>query len=335
VLNNFPTFTNQDPCNTTGANASNAEFGRNGANGAQVAALCATQSAVAGGALYSQPAGQARGLVGGNDQLGPEESTSYTIGFVASSPFTGGSFVESLGLTVDYWSIELEDVIAAVGASTIVQRCFNRDGANPTYDPTNIWCTQFQRDQNDGGVINLEQFSRNQAAIETSGVDITARWGVDLADLGADVGSLNWNLVATWVEKFTSQTTSVDPVNDFAGTIGSGTGSSTPEWKLSLNTNYSNDDLSLNLNARYIADMVHANTVTGGSSVTNTGVDSTWYLDLNGTYNLTDNVELRGGINNLLDQEPRLYTPNVQANTDPSLYDVIGRSAFVGVKLRF
>ena len=110
---------------------------------------------------------------------------------MASSPWTGNSFVESLGLTVDYWAIELEDVIAAVGAATIVQRCFNRDGANPTYSATNQWCQLFQRDQNDGGVIRLEQFSRNQASIETSGVDITARWGLDLADVGVDAGSLN------------------------------------------------------------------------------------------------------------------------------------------------
>jgi outer membrane receptor protein involved in Fe transport len=81
--------------------------------------------------------------------------------------------------------------------------------------------------------------------------------------------------------------------------------------------------------------MDHANVVTGGSPVTNTGVPQTWYLDLNGTYALTDFIELRGGINNVLDQEPRLYSPNVQANTDPSLYDVVGRSAFVGVKLKF
>ncbi|MDP2325746.1 MAG: TonB-dependent receptor, partial [Gammaproteobacteria bacterium] len=152
VLNNFPTFTDQDPCNTTGPNANNAQFGRNGANGAQVAALCAAQSAVAGGAGYVQPFGQARGLVGGNNQLGPEESTSYTVGFVANSPFSGNSFAESLGLTVDYWSIEVTDVIAAVGASTIVQRCYNRDGANPTYSAANQWCQLFQRDAADGGV---------------------------------------------------------------------------------------------------------------------------------------------------------------------------------------
>ncbi|MFN7056926.1 TonB-dependent receptor domain-containing protein [Hyphomonas sp.] len=330
VLNNFPNFTNQDPCNTTGANLT-ASFGRGGPNGAQVAALCAVQSAVAGGPNYVQPAGQARGLVGGNDQLQPETSNSYTFGFVASSPFTGNSFVESLGLTVDYWAIELEDVIASVGAATIVQRCFNRDGANPNFDPSNIWCTLFQRDQSDGGVINLQQFSRNQAFLETSGVDVTARWGVDLGTMGA----LNWNLIATWVEKSTSQTTNVDPVNDFVGTIGSGTGSATPEWKFTLNTGYSNDRVNMNLRTRYIDNMKHAGTVTGGSPLTNTPVPATWYLDLNGTYALTDFVTLRAGINNLLDQQPRLYSPNIQANTDPSTYDVVGRAAFVGVNLRF
>jgi outer membrane receptor protein involved in Fe transport len=45
-------------------------------------------------------------------------------------------------------------------------------------------------------------------------------------------------------------------------------------------------------------------------------------------------LTLRAGINNLTNQEPRIYTPNVQANTDPSLYDVLGRRAFVSVDLR-
>jgi outer membrane receptor protein involved in Fe transport len=337
AVNNFPTFTNQDPCNTTGANAANAQFGRNGANGANVAALCAAQSAVAGGAGYVQPFGQARGITGGNPNLSPEESTSWTAGFVMSSPFTGNSFSESLGLTVDYWWIELDQAIGAFTATTIVQRCFNRDNANPTYDPSNSWCQLFNRDQADGGVINLNQRNNNDNRVEKAGVDITARWGFDLADIGVDAGSLNWNAVATYVVKDDSQTLvgASDPIYDFVGTIGSTTGTSSPEWRYTLNTNYSVDDLSMNLAVRYIQDMFNSNVVTGGSPVTNTGVDQTWYVDLNGTYSLTDNIELRGGINNVLDQDPRLYSPNVQANTDPSLYDVLGRSAFVGVKLKF
>lgn len=337
VVNNFPTFTNQDPCNTTGSNALNNEFGRNGANGAQVQALCAAQSGVAGGATFVQPSGQATGLLGGNVNLVPEESESYTVGFVIGSPFTGNSFVESLGLTVDYWSVELDNAIGSFSASTTVQRCFNRDGANPTYDPANAWCQLFVRDQSTGGVIDLSQQQNNDSRLETSGVDITARWGFDLADMGADIGSLNWNLVATWIESYKSGTTvtSTDPMYEYVGTIGDLTGSTIPEWKFALGTTYTYDALRLNLNARYIQEMSHANVVTGGSPVTNTSVPSTWYLDLSGTYNLTDYVTLRAGINNLLDQEPRLYSPNVQANTDPSTYDVVGRAAFVGVNLRF
>ncbi len=337
AVNNFPTFTNQDPCNTTGANATNAQFGRNGANGANVRALCTAQSAVAGGVGYVQPFGQARGIVGGNPNLEPEESTSWTAGIVMTSPFTGNSFSESLGLTVDYWWIELDQAIGAFTATTIAQRCFNRDNANPTYDPANSWCQLFNRDQADGGIINLNQLNNNDNRVEKAGVDITARWGFDLADVGMDIGSLNWNAVATYTVKDDSQTLvgTADPIYDFVGTIGSTTGTSSPEWRYTLNSNYSNDDLSMNLALRYIQDMFNSNVVTGGSPITNTGVDQTWYLDLNGTYNLTENVILRGGINNLLDQEPRLYSPNVQANTDPSLYDVLGRSAFVGVKLVF
>ena len=45
-------------------------------------------------------------------------------------------------------------------------------------------------------------------------------------------------------------------------------------------------------------------------------------------------ARLDAGINNLSDQQPRLYSPNVQANTDPSLYDVLGRRYYVGVDYR-
>lgn len=333
VLNNFPTFTNQDPCNTSVGSTTNPEYGRAGANGAQVQALCAIQSGLAGGATFNQPSGQATGLTGGNVNLSPEESDSYTIGFVLSSPFTGNSFVESLGLTVDYWSIELDKQIGTFAATTIVQRCFNRDGANPTFDPANAWCQLFERDPSNGGVINLAQTNNNDSALETSGVDITGRWGVDLDTFGA----LNWNLVATWIESYKSGTTvtATDPMYEYVGTIGSLTGSAVPEWKFTLNSTYTYDDLRLTLATRYIQNMSHANRVTGGSAASNTNVPETWYFDLNGSYNLTDYVTLRAGVNNLFDQEPRLYSPNVQANTDPSQYDVVGRSAFVGVNLRF
>lgn len=320
-LNNFPDITNQDPCNTTGEIA--AQY-RNGPNATQVRALCAAQSAVAGGTAYVQPFGQARGIVGGNPGLGPESATSYTAGLVLQP-------TKDLSITIDYWSIDLEEVIAAVGATTIVQRCFNRDGANPTFSLDNQWCQLYQRDQNDGGVIGLSQLSRNQAFTQVSGIDLVVDFGLNLQQYG----NLRWNINSTFTEKYESQTTAADPVNDFAGSIGSGTGSATPKWRVNLTTTYSMGDWSVQLGSRWIDKMVHSNTVTGGSPVSNTGTAATWYHDLSARYAITPNLTVRAGISNITDQQPRLYSPNVQSNTDPSTFDVLGRRYFVGLNARF
>ena len=324
-LNSFPTFTNADPCNTTGTIAATY---RNGPNGAQVRALCTAQSAVAGGATFVQPASQANAIVGGNPNLIPEVADSFTVGFVLNQPI---SALDRSYFSVDYWSVELEKVIASVGATTIVQRCYNRDNANPTYDINNSWCKLFQRSSTNGGVERLLQLSQNQAFNNISGADIVAGVGFDLGDTA---GALDFNMTATWTEKNESQTTAVDPVFDYVGTIGSGTGSSVPEWKMNLDTVYSRGPLKLTLSSRYIDSMVNAQTVTGGSPITNTGVPATWYFDLIGRYEVTGNLTIRAGVNNLADQKPRLYSPNVQANTDPSLYDVLGRRYYVGIDYR-
>lgn len=325
-LNNFPTFTNSDPCNTTGTIAATY---RNGPNGAQIQALCNAQSAAAGLASYVQPSSQANGITGGNPNLQPETSQSWTAGFVVESPFDGA--LSGLYGSVDYWSIELEDVIAAVGATTIVQRCYNRDGANPTFDINNSWCQLFNRDPSNGGVIELQQLSQNQAFINTSGVDLTVGYRGDFDNLGA----IDLSLIATWVESYETQTTAVDPVYEYTGTIGSTTGSATPEWKVNFNAGYSLGPARVLWSTRYIQGMYNALVVTGGSPVTNTGTDDTYYTDLTGSYDITDSLTLRAGVNNLFDQEPRLYSPNVQSNTDPSVYDVLGRRFFVGLNAKF
>lgn len=323
--NNFPSFNRLDPCDVR--LPATAVYGRNGPNGAKVAELCATQSAVAGGPNFAWSS-QIPAITGGNPDLKPEEAKSWTAGIVARSPFNTGGWTDSLYLSVDYWSIKIEDLIASLGVGTIVQRCFNLDDANPTFDPNNDWCQLFERNQANGSVQNVVQLSRNQAMNETSGVDLNFGVGFELGDAGA----LNFNVLSTWVEKFETQATSLDPVRDYVGTIGSGTGSAKPEWRHTVNANWRLDPFSVTATARFIDEMKHSNTVTGGAG---TGVDSMWYFDLRATYDVNDAVSLRMGVNNLFDEQPPLYSPNVQANTDPSTYDVLGRRYFVGLTARF
>jgi len=328
-VNNFPTFTAQDPCNATGAIA--AQY-RNGPNAAQVQALCAAQSSVAAGGTFVQPFGQARGITGGNPNLSPEKADSYSVGFVLASPFES-PLLERAAVSIDYWSIELEDRIEVIEAATIVQRCFNREGSNPTFDANNAWCQMFTRDPIDGGVINLSQLQANQSFANTSGIDLTVDWGFGMGNLG----NLNFKLITTWLEKFEEQTavTPNDPAYNYGGAIGATTGTSNPDWKGTLVTTYSyNSDMHVQLTGRFIDSMIHRNVVSGGPAASNTGVTSTWYVDLSGRYNVTPAASIRLGVNNLTNQEPRLYTPNVQANTDPSLYDVLGRRYYLGFELR-
>jgi outer membrane receptor protein involved in Fe transport len=69
--------------------------------------------------------------------------------------------------------------------------------------------------------------------------------------------------------------------------------------------------------------------------VTNTGTAATWYHDISARYAITPNLAIRAGISNLTDQQPRLYSPNIQSNTDPSTFDVLGRRYFVGLNAKF
>jgi outer membrane receptor protein involved in Fe transport len=332
-LNNFPNITDLDPCNSNSAfrlGSDDAVGGTgpaaDGPDAAAVAALCGTQSSLADDVGFRQPFGQATAIVGGNPNLTPETADSWSAGFVFT-PALNSDAISRMSMSVDYFVIELADVIDSVDALTIIQRCYNDENANPTLDPNNSWCQLFNREQSNGGIIDLELFQQNQAFRNVGGIDFTF-------DVGFAVGpgELGFNLVGTWLEKDEQQTSVADPLNDFKGSIGQTTGTATPEWKGTVTTSYGWQDLQVQLTTRYIDAMIHRNNVTGQAG---TGTPETWYHDLSGNYNLTEKVTLRAGINNLTDQDPRLYTPFVQANTDPSTYDILGRRYFIGVNARF
>jgi outer membrane receptor protein involved in Fe transport len=66
-----------------------------------------------------------------------------------------------------------------------------------------------------------------------------------------------------------------------------------------------------------------------------TAVDSVTYLDLTASWRPWEQVTLRAGIENLTDEDPQLYTPDVDSGTDPSTYDVIGRRYFLAATYKF
>lgn len=331
-----------DPCSVTSQ-------ARKGANAAQVTALCLAQGvgASAIGNYVQTPGSQIGVDLTGNLDLEPEEGKTFTAGIVWRSPWDN-QWLSRLQGSVDYYNIKIDKAILTPTPNQIVAACFNYYGTNPTYDINNANC---QGPFRGGGdilwVYNPADpdglfANSNGGKQQSSGLDFQFDWGFDAEWLGADSkwGSVRVNALITHVIEFKQQ----DPIAgvpelDFAGTIsyfGAGLGTSFPKWKATVNAEWSLfQDFKINARGRYIGAMDNRLDVEFPGETEFTGVDAVWYWDFAGTWAVTDNVELKLGLNNAFDKKPEVYAPNVQSGTDPSTYDVVGRRVFGAIKLRF
>ena len=335
----FPGVTtgNLDPCDADSAQ-------RNGANASQVLALCQAQSPEISAAFQSAGT-QYRTFSGGNPNLSPETAKSFTAGVVISAPSFTPSFLSSLVVTLDYFDIEIEDVISSVGFSTSLSRCFDAS-YNPTFTQSNQYCQNIVRDPETGLLTSvglngyISQTNANLGALKASGVDLSVAYTLTLADYGmpAWTGRLGFTTQGTWNENQQFQSLPGDPFSDsFVGTIGDGTPGATalPEYKFNTRIAWSYEDFSLSLRWLYIDGMTDPAAIPEAPYFDIATIDAYNYFYLSGSYALTDTFEIFGGVDNLTDKGPPKYASGFQYQTDPSTYDVIGRYYYVGVRARF
>jgi outer membrane receptor protein involved in Fe transport len=57
-------------------------------------------------------------------------------------------------------------------------------------------------------------------------------------------------------------------------------------------------------------------------------------FDLTGNFKVTDDIVVRAGITNLFDKEP-LVVAGTPGNTNASIYDIVGRAFYMGVRAKF
>ncbi|MEZ0244502.1 MAG: TonB-dependent receptor, partial [Sphingomonas sp.] len=121
----------------------------------------------------------------------------------------------------------------------------------------------------------------------------------------------------------------------------------TPHWKWLAVQSYSNDAFSLSVTERWFSDGTFGNqyVVCTASCPASTGNHPTidynvmkgaFYVDVGGSANISDNVTTFFKVDNLFDHDPE---PAPQTNTgldvNPALYDTLGRTFRVGVRVRF
>jgi len=65
------------------------------------------------------------------------------------------------------------------------------------------------------------------------------------------------------------------------------------------------------------------------------------YIDLAASWNVTKQLTIAGGIDNLFDKDPPIISSSIagpafgNGNTYPQVYDALGRKLFVSVQYRF
>jgi len=345
---NFPSYT--DPCNVT----SPFRFGvggvpggtgnqTDGPNPAQVAALCVAQGIPqANIGSFNQLNPQARAFIGGNINLVPEEADTYTLG-VSWQSNSDSDWLSGLSVSLDYFQYEINQVIASLTVSSVLSKCFNQVGGNPTFDPNNAACQLFSRNPSNFAVQNVTTQQLNLSMREVNGVDLNFDYSLPLSAFGASeaAGKLDFRLLATRFNKWEQQETSVDPILDRVGTISQTVASAFPENKAVMSTTYSVGDLQFRYNVRYVDGMevVNNDALLTPSAGVVTSVPTYVYHDFVGRWQITEMLGMSLGVTNIGDKDPPVYTTSAQAgiqsNTDPSTYDVLGRRYFLNLTATF
>ena len=308
-----------EPCDATSA-------ARSGADAARVEALCIEQGVPA--ALmpdFSDADELMSGVNGGNPDLGPEEAVTSTLGVVWTSRYSH-ALVSNLQVSLDWYRIEITDKIWQMFPDQYVQYCYDAR-YNPDFSPSNQWCALFGRDPATGEIEDIRDINWNAFDWETSGLDLQVDWRFDLGP-----GQVGVNWFVSWLDRWTESVVDSSASTEYSGTIAGYPGSSQPEWKSNLHLSYAWRDLTLGAGWRYIDAM----TVVFHPEFQVPSVD---YFSLDASYEFSsgplEGLSFALGVENLTDEDPPILASAPQANTDPSQYDVFGRSYFVSLRYSF
>ena len=291
--------------------------------------------------------GQLSQLTGGNAELENETATSYTVGFNITP-----QALPTFNASIDYYQIKIDDVVGVIAANVALNTCL--DTGDPTY------CALIVRQHTTGGLTGnniagggyIVQQNLNIANAEVSGVDLQTAY---VLHLPGDAGSLQFGLNGAYL--LTAKTTPLPGAHtyDCAGLYGSTCQTVNPRWRHNLRTTWQSPwNFDVALTWRFVGSVAldnndsdptlngaeHRDPETGEPLHKAFGAEfpTFSYFDLAGTWNATEDIAVRLGINNVLDKDPPLGTVEVvgggAANTY-STYDIMGRQVFMSVTAKF
>ncbi|AKS43138.1 TonB-dependent receptor plug domain-containing protein [Wenzhouxiangella marina] len=244
-----------------------------------------------------------------NPNLQPEDSEQFSLG-VAFEPF------DWLNGSIDFWNIEIDGRVAAIGAQTIIN-CLAGTTTNcppglsnfpvGSSGPNSSLGLGLLRNPDSGAIQFLQRGFASLGTIETRGFDINMRTNFDFGDMGR----LNNELQAGYTWRY-----EVDSGANVSGEAG------LPRWRAVLSNVYSFGDFTFAWNINYIDSQSDslADPDVGLPSWTTHDLQLNYYTPWDGRITL--------GVDNVVDKDPVL-DEGESRGFNFSLYDAYGRTPYI------
>ncbi|HEY5567690.1 MAG TPA: TonB-dependent receptor [Gammaproteobacteria bacterium] len=253
--------------------------------------------------------------------LDPEESTNWSIGVVWES-----ARAEGLSVSVDYWDIEVDNFIDSIPFNEILFACLGAavQATDPACALTSTGTGVIGGEIPDDAVAPIG----NLGLVETDGVDVNFNY-----DRSVDWGTFNGISVVVG-GTFLNSYQETFPVTGTQERAGTATYSELyPEVKLNTAFTLNANRFALTWATRYYSEM---DDNMRPPEITNDAVaESIWYHDIYTNWNIGDRFTITAGLNNITDEDPPQFHSAFNAETEPGVYDVIGRRLFTSFTLSF
>jgi len=268
-------------------------------------------------------------ILGGNPTLEPETANIFTAGVVLEP-----RVVPNFTATVDYYNIFVNRSIGTKGVPSTLAACYPTDGSAPDAEA----CDLIRRDAN-GRILDVVDTSQNLGWDHTAGLDVALRYLVP-----SGLGRFGFSLDGTWLSFFDRKLAD--------GTVVHGAGNadlamSLPRVKANLGATWALAAWGAGVRARYVGSFEECAASDGTSAgglcyasgdlgSRNVGDNVTVDAHLTWTHaGSTGTTSVLLGMNNVLDQKPPYVYSALLANSDPTLYDYVGRYYYTRLQYAF
>ncbi|GAA0853008.1 TonB-dependent receptor domain-containing protein [Aliiglaciecola litoralis] len=258
----------------------------------------------------------------GNQDLVPEESTAYNLGF-SYEP------IDDWSIELDYWSFDFTDLIIQESFQAILNA-----------DPQNPERVVRAGDPLTGPLLQVNVTYVNASSLETSGFDLVSSYKME-----SDLGTFTPTISATYITAYDLEDPQAGTIDGVGSRNFNNIGVSTPELRFNLGLNWQHDHHSANLFVRYIDSYDDDQNCADGTTFTaactsgfkevdsHVTIDAQYNIDLGAIFESDATYVLTIGGTNITDEDPPQVFTN--AGFDSKVHDPRGRQIYARLAIEF